>query len=380
MIKENIQFIKSLHRPYNSRLKTNRWVCEFAEVYKTKKGAKKNTFSIGFYLYLLEELGKFYSSNTTFDTYGLPSKKMVEVVNNFFKSKTKSAIVKEILHSTNSMYDNVDSIHKQIFSSYKSASYYITLSKNTFLLIDRYNRLTNKGQELLKLNKRGRTKLAQKEKSFFLKELVLSDLFMLILQIYFNRFEKKYRLSNSEKTDYFLSFLNSYLDYKKLKEFNYTKRSIPNYMIVRSKWIEDLGIVNVKGFLKPSAIKIIKEYDRNKIYNELINEINQFEKNNLKNHLLYLGHKKIFLEAYNYFTRRSVIQGYKYVNLYHIKDKMKVSYHELQTFLNTFILDHNYKYKVHFNDIVHSIDGRKRFLIKGVAMINIMITGENNEN
>jgi len=43
--KEN--YIKSLHRPFNTRLKTIKWVCEFANTYDG------NQFKIDFFILLL---------------------------------------------------------------------------------------------------------------------------------------------------------------------------------------------------------------------------------------------------------------------------------------------------------------------------------------
>lgn len=61
------QFIESLHRPANTRLKTCKHVCNFIK----SKSPSKNEFRIQFFFYILNELFYAYAQGTTEDHYGM---------------------------------------------------------------------------------------------------------------------------------------------------------------------------------------------------------------------------------------------------------------------------------------------------------------------
>jgi len=374
MSEYRIKYIKSLHRPYNSRLKTTKWVCEFCNKPNTKYKRLNCSFTIQFYLYLINKLYRIYNSNIEFDNYGLPSKSIIFNVNNFFQEYSLKAQVSVVEQCTSSNQNNTEKIQKQIFSSFKAASYFITFSKNTLNLIDKKNRITELGYELLKIRNINFLKLSKKEQNFFLREVARNDLFMLMSQVYFNRYEKKYKLSKQDKEELFLRFINNQLNFIELKEFNYTKVSFDNYMKVRNKWIEELDLVGKNGLIKPSKKKYIFQYVVENNFWEFENSIMQFEKQELKQVIRYIELKRRFINTYEELLEKKTIKQYKYVNIYDIMKEMKMSFNKMQSFLDFFVKDSKYRYQLHFNNIVHSIDSRKRYLVRNSQVINIMIS------
>jgi hypothetical protein len=371
MEKKKINFIKSLHRPYNSRFKTTKWVCEFCSKPNKKFKQLKCSFTIKFYLFMIQKLFRLYKDNDDFDNYGLPSRNVIFNVHNELFNLSLNLRIHLIEQCMNPKHNQDKKIYKQIYSSYKSASYFITFTKNVLNLIDKRNNLTDTGYELIKIRNIKLLKLSTKEQNFFIKEIAKKDLFMIVSLVYFNKFEKKYELSKQEKIDLFLSFLNSFLDNK---EFNYTKRSLSNYMIVRNKWIEELDLAGKSGTIKPSKLVILKNIDKYNLLEDYILSLKKIEMEKLKKILVYKKRRTQFIKAYKKLLTLKTIKKYKYVNLYDIKLIMNLSYNKIQYFLERFVKDENYKYKIHFNNIVYSIDSRKRFIIRNSPVINIKIS------
>jgi len=65
-------FIGSLHRPFNTRLKTCKWVCSFAKTYRG------TNFKNDFFVHIINYLQEFYQKNNS--VYGLPKKETIEVL------------------------------------------------------------------------------------------------------------------------------------------------------------------------------------------------------------------------------------------------------------------------------------------------------------
>lgn len=371
MKERKIKFIKSLHRPYNARLKTVKWVCEFCSKPNKKYKKLECSFTIQFYLFLIEKLFRLYNDNKDFDNYGLPSRNNIINVHNVLFGLPINFRIHLIEKCFNTKHNKDEKIYKQIYSSYKSASYFITFTKKVLNFIDKRNNLTDTGNELMKIRNMKLLKLSTKEQKFFIKEIAKKDLFMIVTLVYFNKFEKKYELSKQEKIDLFLSFLNIFLDNK---EFNYTKRSLSNYMIVRNKWIEELDLVGKSGTIKPSKLIILKNIDKYNVLENYILSLKKIEREKLKKVLVYKKRRTQFIKAYKKLLALKTIKEYKYINLYDIKLTMNLSYNKMKYFLERFVKDENYKYKVHFNNIVYSIDSRKRFIIRNSPVLNIMIS------
>ncbi len=365
------KYIKSLHRPYNSRLKTVKWVCEFT---KSNDNTNVGCFLYEFYLYLVTNLHKTYLMKSEFDSFGLPSKETIKDVYDYLNQLNKEEQITAVKDSL-LLSKNKDKISKKIYSTYKAASYFVTLAKKEFNLIDKRNRLSTKGNTLLAIRNIDFISLSSKECHFFLGVIIDKDLLLFLTQMYFNHYKEKYYWSSDETADMTLTFLLEY--YHELKSFQYTKKSISNYMVVRSRWIEDLDIKSKKYILRPFFKKMILESsDMNiKLYDLFTKNILEFHKINIKNNELYKQQRTLFIKFYKKLCEQSPIYGFDYVNIYALNKLMHLSYPRMQLFLEQLTNDKEYKYKVHCQNIVSSIDGRKRYWIRNSQVITIRIEG-----
>lgn len=140
-------FFESLHRPYHQPLKMARWVCEYINSRKNKIQASQ--LNVDFYLYALNKLKKIYSIVSDTEYPGLISRTAVDSVSEKFYGlslKSKRELIQSVLKS-----ERILSVDKQIYSTYKAASYYINLAKEKLELIDNKNRLTQYGENLLSI-------------------------------------------------------------------------------------------------------------------------------------------------------------------------------------------------------------------------------------
>lgn len=357
----NLYYIPSLHRPFNQQLKTTRWVCEF--VSNSKEKITGSNFNIKFYIYLIKLLNKEYKKTKLKEYNGLPSENAVNSVFEFIKGKSENTLINEIpliIQNRNSSLD------KQIYSTYKSASYFINLAKDKFNLLDEKNRL-NENAKILIGFKAPFFKLSLKEKDFFFLRILEADFHFFISNCFFSKLQKKYKLKdvNIEQFDFLDKFYG-------IKHFNFTSSSLDNFNKVRSYWTKELDVLDAKGNIKKRYIKLILENDFNILYSQINERFETYEKENFKIRKIYIERKNRFLEIYKNYSNKK-LNDLGFINLYDIKESMKISHEKFQLFQEEFYEKEKNNYSIFYNNTVNSIDRRKRFYIRNRPVINIKI-------
>lgn len=360
-----IIYIASLHRPFNQQLKTSKWVCQF--VYSWKKRLTSAELYGEFYYYLIDKLNEEYKIAVPGNLNGLPSSSSIENINNYLRSKTKVEFLEELPKIISSRKSNIE---KQIYSTYKASSYYLNLAKDKFALIDGKNSLSSKGIELLKIRS-SFFHFSSKEELFYFERILSADFHLFLTHCLFLRLSKKYSLKNTtfEEAD----FINRYLD---IKHFNFTTSSLSNYNVVRSAWVTSLNVVNQFGKIRRKFLEIIESNEWYKTnFMDLSDLVSKFENEDLKSILIYRKKRDQFFKIYlKKLKFEPNDQGY--INLYDIKDEMKISYANFQNLLSDIYEREKIKKSIFFNNVVNSIDTRKRFYIRTRPVIKIKIKGK----
>ena len=358
-------FISSLHRPFNTRLKTCKWVCSYA------KGYQDTNFKNDFFLYIIEKLQYFYQNNDYI--YGLPKKETIDFLHQYISNHPN---IKEILiEFGNPKKKNETEIDKKLFSNLKAVSYYITLSKNLGLIGSKFM-LTEEGLTFANLrdSNKGLMILSSKEQIFLIQKILENDLIPFLFTLFYYRLKKKYNPSDIEIEETNMLFLNCLDTFLNLREFKYKQSSWRNYIKVRERWIEDLELLSKTYNLKPTYKKLIED---NLVWIDTYQEISlkmvEFEKI-FKTLDKYRIFKKNLYTAYKCIKKTMIFSNIDYVNLYDIKNELKISYSELEMMLNRLTEDTNNRRKVFFNNVIAAVDQRKRFKVKNNLVLNIRIT------
>lgn len=356
-------FFESLHRPFHQPLKATRWVCEF--IASKKDIISSSHLNIEFYLFLLNKLNKVYSKNDITDFNGVSSRYAIVKISNHingYNKKKKKELIQEALAS-----ENRDEIQRQIYSSYKAASYYVNFAKEKLKLITSKNTLSHAGKELLSIKTRKHiTNLAYKERLFYFNLLAQNDFLLFISLCLFKKLEYKYHVENIN-VPYFDFIAKAY----GIRHFSYTNKSLSNYTNVREAWISQLDLLNSHKVIRSTFVKILEAQDfENGWFVDLNAKFALYAKENFKSARSYEGLKEIFIESYKQNLRdKKDVQGF--VNLYDIKKNMKVSHNNFNTFLNSFYEGEKAIRHIFFSNIVSSIDRRQRFTVRGLPVLKI---------
>lgn len=360
---QNLDFFYSLHRPFHQQLKTTRWVCLFIK--QQKNPIKSTSLNIEFYLFILKKLNKEYDKFGADDFVGLPSKEAISSVVSFFRNKTKKTCINEIQIILRK--ERESQVEKQIYSTYKAASYYVNMAKDKFKLIGFENTLTDLGLDLLSI-KSGFITYTTKEKVFFYKRILRNDFLIFVSLCLFKKIEKKY--NHPRYIDSYFDFLVKFYN---IKIFQFTKSSLQNYNTVRNYWIEKLEILDYNMNIKKNFLDLIlNDVQYNQHYFELKKNIDVYTNNTFKYERTYLKHKKNFEIAYykNISLGKSDLG---YVNLYDINIIMKLPFESFQKFINDYYEKEKGTSYIFFSNIVSSVDRRRRFDVKGVSVLKIKI-------
>jgi len=366
--KEKPTFFESLHRPFHQPLKTTKWVCEF--ISKNEK-IRASDLNLEFYLFLINKLSKAYKAKDTLELSGVSSRSAIFAVSNYLAKKTtKKEKIKIISLALSETKRN--NIEKQIYSTYKSASYYVNLAKEKFNLINSKNKLTEYGEELLTIRTQKHiTILSKGEKIFYFKLLIKNDFLLFISLCLFKKLESKFNIDNIE---------NLYFDFigrvYGIKHFNYNNRSLSNYNVVREAWIIQIQVLTKTNQIKSEFVKLLKG---DPLISEWFNELNLnftiYLNENFKNDRSFESKKIDFINLYKKcIDEKRDVQGF--VNLYDIKENIRISYIKFNEFISKFYEDERSKRHVFFSNIVSSIDGRKRFTVRGRPVLKIKFKHE----
>ncbi|KAF9659994.1 hypothetical protein HBA12_07095 [Tenacibaculum mesophilum] len=312
---------------------------------------------------MIYTLNKKYDTTEIKEYHGFPSKEKVNSVYKYIKDENKENLVEEI---KTKIKERRTSLDRDVYSTYKASSYFINLAKDKFKLLDNKNVLTQKGKELLNY-KSSFFKLSRKEKSFFFLRILESDFHFFISICFFLKLEKKYNLKGVSNEQY--NFLDKFYD---IRHFNFTSSSLNNFNKVRLFWIEELDLLDTNRNIRKHYIKLIFTHGFELLYDELKQKLDKYEKENFKPKVQYITRKNKFLQEYNNCLKNNK-SNIGFVNLYYIKENMNLSYERFQLFLEKFYEEEKNNYNIFYNNIVNSIDKRKRFYIRKKPVINIKV-------
>ncbi|RAI88068.1 hypothetical protein [Algoriphagus yeomjeoni] len=320
--------------------------------------------NLGFYYYLINLLHKEYQKAIPEEFNGLPSDAAILNIYQYLKSKSKKEFIEEI---PNIIKSRTTPLEKQIYSTYKAASYYVNLAKDKFGLIDDKNRLTEDGGYLIELRSNF-FRLSTLEKVFFFKKILQADFHLFITHCLFAKLERRYNLKRTIEDQ--KEFIDEFLF---IRHFNFTSASLENYNIVRTYWMDTLGVLDSARNIKKKYLNIIFENEEySKLFAELLVLFSRFEKDNFKIKKKYLENKDKFLKGYKACLKTS-ISDLGFINLYDIKGTMHISATNFQLFLNDFYELEKNNLNIFFGNTVNSIDRRERFFIRNRPVIKIKI-------
>ncbi|MBO9674845.1 MAG: hypothetical protein J7577_15465 [Sphingobacteriaceae bacterium] len=357
-------YIASLHRPFNQQLKTSKWVCNF--IGTSKKKIPSSVLIPEFYYHLIQKVNKEYQKNVPKNFNGLPSDSAIKNISEFILNRTKKEFMEELPQIVKS---RKSAIEKQIYSTYKAASYYVNLAKDKFGLINDKNQLTETGKELLNIRS-GFFKISNTEANFYFLRIIEADFHLFMTHCFFLKLQNKHKNEIDDFVKLQIEFINQYLG---IKHFNFTNSSIGNYNVVRQSWVESLNVTDDNSNIRKRYLQIIEQHDNfGPMFSELKSLFKLFEKENFKAKSSYLARKNKFLALYSHNLKTShADQGF--VNLYDIKAEMKMSLPNFQNFLVNFYEDEKNLRNIYFSNPVTSIDRRERFFIRNRPVLKIKI-------
>lgn len=354
--------LHSLHRPFHRPLWIVKWVCLF---YAKRQRQKDGCFyfkdvTIDFYFILLEWL--YNEFPTEFD--GIPSEDAINAVYlQFSKIKVddRPIYLKEVLSKEKRI-----GVEKQIYSTYKAASYFINLA------IDKLHFLDKDGNNLIWDNEsiirsRRISKISQNDKKIYLRQVLRFDAHFFLSMCLLHKESLRYGLRQDEIV---FDFLQRYYP---IPRFDYIHRSHQNYYDVRSYWVRLLSAVSSKGLVNTTVIRLIEEEKSCLlIYQDILNNINEYRTElRLKNK--FNNQKKRFLYAYKTLLKKQdCVNGY--VDLYDLMAFMKMSYKSFSLFLKEFYETERMSRNIFFINIVSTIDQKKRFYIRETPVLKIKIS------
>jgi len=356
-------FIASLHRPFNQQLKPSKWVCTF--IMTIDKSIPNSQILPEFYYYLIKTLKKEYDKEIPDAFNGLPSDIAIKSIWDYIqKVNSKTEFLSQLSDIISNRKTPID---KQIYSTYKAASYYLNLAKDKFNLISTKNALTSNGKALLEI-KSNFFRISQREAEFYFERILEVDFHLFITHCLFIKLGSKHNIKNviNEQSE----FINDYL---KIKHFNFTSSSLSNYNIVRNSWVESLNVLDAKSNIRRRYTDIINSNVKfSAYYNELLLLFKQFETDRFKEKLVFLKRKSVFEKIYKQRLKKDK-NDLGFINLHNIKREMRISSENFQKFIINFYESEKKNSNIYFSNTVNSIDTRERFYIRNRPVIKIKI-------
>lgn len=356
-------FIASLHRPFNQQLKPSKWVCTF--IMTINKSIPSSQILPEFYYYMIQTLKKEYDKEIPDVFNGLPSDIAIYSIWDYIHEiDNKTEFLSQL---PNIISDRKTPIDKQIYSTYKAASYYVNLAKDKFSLINSKNSLTANGKALLEI-KSNFFRISQREAAFYFERILEVDFHLFITHCLFIKLGSKYNVKNVIKEQ--SEFINVYLN---IKHFNFTSSSLSNYSIVRNSWVESLNVLDAKSNIRRRYTDIIDSSVKfSAYYHELLHLFKKFENNRFKEKLVFLKRKSAFEKIYKQRLKKDK-NDLGFINLHDIKKEMRISSENFQKFIINFYESEKKDSNIYFSNTVNSIDTRERFYIRNRPVIKIKI-------
>lgn len=362
----DLRILYSLHRPYNKPLVSVKWVCMFVrDIEKKKKKITPSSFYSDFFFYLIKVLNKNYvSSDIEIDIEGVPEPHTIEKIIEFFSNisiNKQVLVLKDILSVRKTQLD------RNIYSTYKAASYYINLAKDKLELISSKYQL-NDYARLLISGKSSFFFLSNKQEEILFERILHSDFHMFVPLCLSNKSIKKNKWTI---TNIHLDFVESVYG---VNHFKYTKSSFEkNYDNVRIGWLESLDVLDKNKNIRKRYMDVINNDNYYKNEFEIIKEkFGLYERENLvlKNKELNLF--KRFEDSYNDNIKKGIHDQY-FVNLHDIKKDFRISFVNFEKLVNEFYENERKNRLILFNNTVTNIDKRKRFYVRNKPVIKINI-------
>lgn len=361
----NFQYLNGLHRPFNNFLKGVVWVCWYLScenVALLSVDEKRK----GFFLFVMNMLKKNLGRIRTDNSIYVVSPDKIESTLNWLSSTDKrkiSSIISQILINR-----DVDDLGKDIYSCYKATSYFITLAnklgftKEQLWLTDIGNQISTCSHRVFELN--------MKEKDILFTQIVAydRDVFLPLM------------IACSKSQDYIKEIHIKYLEeIEHVNYFKYIKKSqSSNYDQVRIEWLNRLSILSESNFvITRHYSQLLEKLPEADYYLKYKQEVSEYVTAFLKNKKYKEHWLMAFEKAYNQAIDNGLHDA-EYVNLYYLKEQLGLSFNKFNNLLQTFTLDSKDKRILQFNDIVMSIDGRKRFIINGKPVLKIRIVNYGN--
>lgn len=347
--------LHSLHRPYHRPLWMVKWVCRY---YAQSKNNLSDV-TTGFYFEMIEILNNHCPDNSD----GVPSQEAINSVCDYFKqfpSSDKKIVLNKSLHS------NVrDKIDKQIYSTYKAASYYINLAVDKLHFVDK-NGKQNVWSESQLLHTPISYTISKNDKGRFLQKILENDIHFFLSQCMLEKEKYKYRITDDMMV---FSFMQKNFP---IPRFDYTHESHRNYYVVRKRWIQDLNALDSNYNIGRTMHKIIKSNNSlQEQYNSIKKSVEDYRVE-LRAKAKYNIIKQNFLSLYKSIAKEQN-EFVEYVNLYDLSNGLNISYSKFNAFLNIFYEEERMKKGIFFINIVSTVDQRRRFFVRNIPVLKIKI-------
>ncbi len=358
----SINFIKSLHRPYNQNLNSVKWVCKFIKEKNSNSEISKSEFYIEFYIYIIKKFFNLYNkkSNEAL-THGIPSfesiKKPYDALIGLTKERKKKII-------NDALFNRRDEVEKSIFSTYKATSYFINLTKDKLKFVDFENKLTSSGEKLVSCRSND-FRLSKKEKEILFCAIIKEDFNFFISLSLLQKIQNKVKNLNIEEIHF--EFL---VEKFNIKHFRYTEASNEkNFSKVREHWIKDLGLLDKNYNIKKTFLKIITKEGLEEPYREVKKLVDDYYKEKIVSKSKFQEKIDFFIAIYETTPKNEL----GFLSLQDIADQMRMGKKSFQNFISEFYESEKNKYSIFFNNVVQSISGKNQYLIRNRPVVNIRI-------
>ena len=349
--------ISSLHRPYHSPLWVARWVCEYLSMF-CKSINTHEEYVKGFYFFFIYRLNALYKKCSIAQAEYI-SKETIQKVCSYFDSieQSKRNDALDCIMQTKSRLD----IEKNIYSTYKAATYAINLATEKLGFVENY-KLTRAG-ELLQLYKSPTIRMSSKNRCVYLNQIIEKDFFFFVPLCLLIQKQKTYHNAKDLIFDYIKK-------YHPIARFDYTSISSGNYVRVRILWIRQLSALTSKCKLSSNFKDVLK-----------INTLHEFQQVQLELKEFFkivstLQKKKgkyaLFLSIYKKMVDKT--DGSGFVNLYDVMKELRLSYCTFNKLLMDFYHDNKRNMSIFFINIIATRDTRKRFYINNKPVFKIKIS------
>lgn len=354
---ENV--VIGLHRPFNMPLKSLVWVCRFSKNYKNRKG---HDYYLDFFLWMLNTVVEYSDGFDEQNAEGILRPQNAQNILYLFANYNYKEL-KVLVRST--LTFRPEEADKMIYSTYKNASYYITLAKKVNLINNR-GELTSLGEELASVRDYHFFELSDRHRLIIFQALS-SDFFDNLIIITQSR---RLIRNNKELSD---SFFRAYLRHSESEGFiKYITSFDKNYLEVLNHWVILLKLSTNIGALRRKYLIEIDRLGLTSRYESIIEKSKAFYSGDFRKRIKLEQQYDKIRTTYEKLHAKGQSE-FGYVNLYDIKKSFRLSYESFNELLNSYYTAYRHIEIILFSNTVSSIDMRRRFLVGGSAALKIRI-------